>query len=176
LLGGDTNIGPTTIAGIQAPIVTAIWIAENGGNERMKPRTEPAAGRRRSCFSLIEILIVVVIIGMILGLVGPNVVKKLKKAQTGTAKSQVLLLANACKDYYLDMSEYPSKLENLIQNPGTQKWDGPYLDPPKLPLDPWGEPYHYDVPGQHSAFDIYSYGTDKAPGGEGDAADANSWD
>ena len=127
-------------------------------------------------FSMIEIMIVVVIIGMILTLVGPNVIKKFKKAQHSTAKNQVMLLSNACKDYYLDVSEFPGKLSDLIESPGNEKWDGPYLDPAKLPLDPWGEDYQYDSPGQHGDFDLFCYGSDKAPGGKGDASDVSNWE
>ena len=127
-------------------------------------------------FSLIEIMIVVVIIGMILTLVGPDVVKKLKKARHGTAKNQIMLLSNAVDDYYLDISEYPGKLEDLVADPGNDKWDGPYLRPPKVPLDPWGEPFRYEHPGQHGDYDILSYGSDKAPGGESEAADINNWE
>ncbi len=140
-------------------------------NER-QPKRRP----RRSHFSLIEIMIVVVIIGMILGMVGPNLMRNLGKAKRKTAKNQIALLGNAAKDYYLDMSEYPGKLEDLITDPGNDKWDGPYLDPPKIPVDPWGEPFIYDHPGQHGDFDIYSYGADKAAGGDGNNADIESWE
>ena len=131
---------------------------------------------RRSFFTLIEIMIVVVIIGLIMTLVGPDVIKKLKKAQSATARNQIHLLGNAIDDYYLDLSTYPSKMEDLIANPGNPKWDGPYLKPPKIPKDPWGNDYHYQCPGQHGAYDIYSYGSEGSPGGQGEAADVNNWE
>jgi len=140
-----------------------------------KPR-RPAGRVVRRYFSLMELMIVVVIIGMIAGIVMPNLMKNLGKAQQNKARAQITILKNAAKDYYLDMSEYPRKLEDLITDPGNEKWDGPYLDPPKIPLDPWGESYHYESPGQHGDFDIYSYGADKAPGGKGKNADINSWE
>ena len=133
---------------------------------------------RRQCFSLVEIMIVVVIIGMIMGLVGPNVMKKLQKAKHQSARNQIKLLCNAVDDYYLDMSEYPSRLGDLIQSSGGEKWDGPYLTPPKVPLDPWGHEFHYEVPASQgsSPYGIYSYGSDNALGGEGESGDIYSWE
>lgn len=131
---------------------------------------------RRRAFTLIEIMIVIVIIGMITGLVGPAIMERLGKAKRETAKTQIVLLKNACKDYYLDMSEYPRGLDDLVQNPGNPKWDGPYLDPAKVPVDPWGQPYQYQSPGQHGDVDLFSYGNDKAPGGEGKNVDITSWE
>jgi general secretion pathway protein G len=134
--------------------------------------------RRRQVFSLVEIMIVVVIIGMIMGLVGPNVMKKLQKAKHQNAKNQIKLLCNAVDDYYLDMSEYPGRLDDLVQNSGHEKWDGPYLTPPKVPLDPWGKEYRYEVPASQgsSPYGLYSYGADNASGGEGESADVHSWE
>ena len=92
-------------------------------------------------------MIVIVIMGLMAGLVGPKVISRLNKARFETAKTQIKLLGNACKDYYLDMDEYPKRLEDLIQNPGGDKWDGPYLDPAKIPKTPWGGDYLYTVGG-----------------------------
>jgi len=143
----------------------------------MQLRRKPARrGGKHHYFNLIEIMIVVVIIGMILGMVGPHLMKSLGKAKHKTCQSQIAILGNAAKDYYLDMSEYPSRLDDLITSPGSDKWDGPYLDPAKIPLDPWGESYHYDHPGQHGEFDIYSYGADKSSGGDSQNADIASWE
>lgn len=131
---------------------------------------------RRQAFTLIEIMIVIVIIGMIAGLVGPPLIRKFVEAKRETAKTQITLLKNACKDYYLDMSEFPRDLQDLVVSPGNAKWDGPYLDPPKVPLDPWGQPYQYQCPGRHGDVDISSYGDDRSPGGEGKNADITSWE
>jgi general secretion pathway protein G len=109
----------------------------------MKPTTQRRRSRRH-CFSLIEIMIVVLIIGMVIGLVGPPVIKKFDKAKNETADAQAQLLENACDDFYLDMSAYPNDLDDLVKNPGGNKWDGPYLKSGKVPLDPWGTPYEYD--------------------------------
>lgn len=128
---------------------------------------------RRHCFTLMEIMIVIVIIGMVAGLVGPALMNNLGKAQVKTAKNQTLLLYNACKDYYLDMTRYPDRLDQLITNPGDPKWDGPYLDPPKVPLDPWGEEYQIRTDG---TFGIFSKGSDRTMGGTGKGADITSWE
>jgi general secretion pathway protein G len=126
---------------------------------------------RRHAFSLMEIMIVIVIIGMIAGLVGPALIKNLDKAKVETAEAQVKLLENACKDFYLDMSEYPKDLNDLVTNSGNAKWDGPYLEgtPPKLPVDPWGSPYQYD-PSTHA---VSSMGKDKASGSADDIPSRN---
>ena len=122
-------------------------------------------------------MVVLLIIGLVSALVAPQVVKKLAKAKVQTAQAQVRLLKNACKDYYLDMDKYPDRLDDLIQSPGSDKWDGPYLDPPKIPKDSWGNEFHYEKPGQDNRpFDIVSYGADGAPGGEKYNADIKSWE
>jgi general secretion pathway protein G len=132
--------------------------------------------RRRHRFSLIELMIVLIIMSLLAALVGPEALKKLKKAKSQTAKLQIELLSSAVEDYYLDMDTYPAKLQDLVENSGNEKWDGPYLKKGKLPLDPWNEDYHYTYPGQHGDFDISSYGADKSPGGSNEAADVNSWE
>ncbi len=126
-------------------------------------------------FSLIEIMIVVVIIGLLMALVGPSALKKLKRAKHDTAKMQIRLLGDAVKDYYIDVGNYPSSLNGLLQG-SDDKWNGPYLDPPKLPEDPWGAEYIYRQPGEHGDFDIVSYGADGSPGGDGENADVVSWE
>ncbi|NOY79889.1 MAG: type II secretion system major pseudopilin GspG [Kiritimatiellaeota bacterium] len=143
----------------------------------MYSKTKDRKRQTRRAFSLIEIMVVLLIIGLVSALVAPQVIKKLNRAKVQTAQTQVRLLKNACKDYYLDMDKYPDRLEDLIQDPGSDKWDGPYLDPPKIPKDPWGNDYHYNKPGQNDRpFDIVSFGADNAPGGEKNNADINSWE
>ena len=134
--------------------------------------------RRRRCryFSLIEIMVVVVIIGLISGIVGINVIGYVDKARTNKAKAEVSTLKDAAKAFYYDMGDFPRSLDELVRSPGSDKWNGPYLDPAKVPLDPWGEDYRYDYPGQHGDFDIYSLGKDKAQGGKGADADIVSWE
>jgi len=125
---------------------------------------------RRRVFTLIEIMIVIVIMGLMAGLIGPQVMKRLDKAKWQTANTQIKLLSNSFKDYYMDLDSYPKRPEDLIQNPGgDDRWDGPYLDPAKIPLDPWGEGYHFEI--NPKGFKITSYGKDRAPGGTGYDAD-----
>ncbi len=129
-------------------------------------------------FSLIELMIVMVILGLLASLVGPAMFKKLGTAKQKTAKTQIEMLMTALDSYRLDVGHYPSRqegLEALVVNPGDEKWDGPYLAK-GLPEDPWGNPYHYRNPGEHdSEVEIYSYGNDNQPGGEKEDADVGSW-
>lgn len=128
-------------------------------------------------FSLIELLIVMVILGLLASLVGPKMFGKLGMAKQKTAKAQIEMLLTALDAYRLDMGAYPSSqegLEALVTNPGDDRWDGPYLAK-GLPEDPWGNPYHYEIPGQNGEVDIYSYGLDNQPGGDGEDKDVTSW-
>ena len=128
-------------------------------------------------FSLIELLIVMIILGLLASLVGPKMFGKLGMAKQKTAKTQIEMLLTALDAYRLDMGVYPSTqegLEALMVNPGSDNWDGPYLAK-ELPLDPWGNPYNYENPGTHGEVDIYSYGLDNQPGGEGENSDVGSW-
>ena len=125
-------------------------------------------------FSLIEIMVVLLIIGLLTALVGPHAMKRLGKAKKGAASAQIKLLINVCKDYHLDMDTYPERLTDLVERSGgNDKWDGPYLDPPKLPLDPWGNEYQYERrQGSDIPLVITSYGQDGAPGGGDDISNA----
>lgn len=136
----------------------------------------PRRPRHRHAFTLVELLIVLLILGLLGSIAVPRYMKHVRTAKMRTAKTQIALLRDAVHDYYMDLDEYPKRLDDLVDNPGGETWDGPYLNPPKLPLDPWGEPYRYDFPGKHGEFDIYSYGADKAPGGTKDGADITSWE
>jgi general secretion pathway protein G len=130
-------------------------------------------------FSLIEIMIVMVIIGLLASLVGPKLFGQLGKAKTKTAKAQIGMLMAALDAYRLDVGNYPSQQEGLnalVTSPGVQEWAGPYLAKGQLPQDPWSHPYVYQVPGQHGEVDITSLGADNKAGGTGEDADVNSWD
>jgi len=128
-------------------------------------------------FSLIELLVVMVILGLIATLVGPALFSKLGTAKQKTAKSQIEMLGAALDAYRLDMGTYPSDLGGLVENKsGSDKWDGPYIRKSVIPKDPWDEEYHYQFPGEHGEFDLYSYGSDKQPGGDGEKADVVSWE
>ena len=131
--------------------------------------------RIRRSFTLIEIMIVVVIIGMLAALVGPNILGNLDKAKVSNTQTQLVNLKNAVQSYYFDLSEYPSRLDDLLTNPGKDKWDGPYLDAKSLPKDSWDSEFVYVCPGEDVPFDIMSYGADKTSGGTGKNADLSCW-
>ena len=128
-------------------------------------------------FSLIELLIVMVILGLLASLVGPKMFGKLGMAKQKTAKTQIEMLMTALDSYRLDMGKYPSAqdgLDALVTNPGSDKWQGPYLAK-GLPKDPWDNDYIYQNPGEHGEVDVLSYGADGSPGGDGEDADVGSW-
>ncbi len=130
-------------------------------------------------FTLMELLIVMVILGLLAALVGPKLFSKVGKAKIKTAKAQIALLETALDEFRLDVGRYPTTeegLKALVENPGVKGWDGPYLKKKKVPLDPWGNPYHYKCPGEHGEYDLYSLGRDGKPGGTGEDADITSWE
>jgi len=124
-------------------------------------------------FTLIEMLIVIIILGLLASLVAPKMFGKVDKARIKTAKAQIELLSAAIDSFRLDMGRFPSSLEELRQC-NDPKWDGPYL-PKEIPLDPWNHPYVYKYPGEHGAYDIICYGADGKPGGDGNDKDIVSW-
>jgi len=128
-------------------------------------------------FSLIELLIVMIILGLLASLVGPKLFGKLGMAKQKTAKTQIEMLMTTLDAYRLDVGRYPSQsegLDALTRNPGLDRWSGPYLAK-EVPKDPWNNEYHYQNPGEHGEVDIFSYGADDRPGGEGEDADVGSW-
>ncbi|MBI4792756.1 MAG: type II secretion system major pseudopilin GspG [Deltaproteobacteria bacterium] len=134
--------------------------------------------RNQRGFSLMELMIVMVILGLLASLVGPAMFKRLGTAKQKTAKTQIGMLMTALDAYRLDMGHYPTQqegLEALVVNPGEDKWDGPYLKK-GVPLDPWDSEYIYQNPGEHGEVDISALGADKQEGGEGENADVGSWE
>ncbi|MGV1100709.1 type II secretion system major pseudopilin GspG [Thiovibrio sp. JS02] len=134
--------------------------------------------KKQGGFSLMELLIVMVILGLIASLVGPKLFGKLGKAQQKAAKTQIEMLMTALDAFRLDVGRYPNQQEGLaalVTNPGIEKWEGPYLKK-AVPNDPWGNPYSYRIPGEHGELDIYTYGQDNQPGGEKENADVGSWE
>ncbi len=135
--------------------------------------------KRERGFTLLELLIVMMILGLLAALVGPKLFPKLGKGKQHAAKAQIELFGEALDQFRLDTGRYPTTsegLEALIRNPGVEGWDGPYLRKNVIPKDPWGRPYHYQSPGTHGEYDLFSYGADGAPGGDGENKDIVSWE
>jgi general secretion pathway protein G len=130
-------------------------------------------------FTLVEILVVITIIGLIMALVGPQVLRYLSDSKSKAARIQIESFSSALDLYYLDVGRYPNTSEGLgalVQRPGGQQsWNGPYLKGGAVPTDPWGASYVYRSPGQHGAYDLVSLGADGQEGGTGPAADIASW-
>ena len=125
---------------------------------------------RASGFTMIELLVVIVILGLLASLVAPNFFSKLSSSERSIAKTQMSALSMALDTYRLDMGSYPEKIEYLREQ-AHPRWDGPYL-PKAIPLDPWGNPYLYKKPGDDGKpFDLRSYGADGSPGGDDNNAD-----
>lgn len=134
---------------------------------------------RENGFTLIELLVVLVILGLLAGLVGPQVLRYLGGAKSDTAKLQIEELGAGLDLYHLETGNYPTTEEGLgalVEQPvGASNWNGPYLKKKTIPKDPWGNDYHYRSPGENGMYDLYSLGQDNMEGGEGDAADIVSW-
>lgn len=136
--------------------------------------------KRDAGFTLLELLVVLGIIALLAGIVGPQVMKHMGASKTKAARVQIEDLAAALDMYKLDVGRYPTNeqgLEALVEKPSDSKrWNGPYLRKSKVPQDPWLTDYHYSMPGEHGSFDLYSYGADGKEGGDGEDQDINSWE
>lgn len=130
-------------------------------------------------FTLLELLVVMVIIGLLAGYVGPKYFAQIDKSKVKTAKAQIYSLGKALDQYKLDTGHYPRTENGLISlnlAPANElKWNGPYLVK-KVPIDPWDKFYEYKMPGEHGDYDLWSLGSDGQAGGKGDAADVVNWE
>jgi general secretion pathway protein G len=140
-----------------------------------RPIGKAAARHGEQGFTLVEMLVVIAIIGLIMGLIGPRVLNYLGESRVKTAKIQMQSFASALDLFNLDAGRYPSTDEGLSalvrRSPGVAAWNGPYLKGGNVPNDPWSHPYIYRAPGEHGAYDIMSLGSDGQEGGSGTAAD-----
>jgi general secretion pathway protein G len=142
--------------------------------ETSRPRTGLSRG-----FTLLELLVVMVIIGLLAGFVAPRYFAQVGKSQVKVARAQIDALDKALDQFRLDVGRYPSSEEGLqalvVQPSGEANWSGPYLKK-GVPADPWGRPYQYQQPGTHGGdFDLLSLGKDGRPGGNGEDADVTNW-
>jgi len=133
---------------------------------------------RQGGFTLMELLVVLAILGLLMSLVGPRVLNQLGGAKTKTAAIQIKDLEQALEMYKLDVGRYPSTsdgLKALNDKPGgATGWNGPYLKS-DVPMDPWKREYNYKYPGERGELDIFTYGQNGTPGGEGEDADVGNW-
>ena len=149
----------------------------------MRRMVQPGFSRRAVVtgspgFTLIEMLVVLVIIGLVMGLVGPQVLNYLTNARTKAARLQIEAFGSALDLYYLDIGRYPPASEGLnalVRRPsGIEVWNGPYLRGGAVPPDPWGNVYVYRAPAERAPYEIISMGADGHEGGTGSAADIRS--
>lgn len=130
-------------------------------------------------FTLTELLVVLVIIGLLAALVGPVLYQRINPAKQSVARAQIENFMSALDSYFLDTGKFPTPQQGLaalrVRQEGDAKWNGPYLKK-DIPGDPWGNPFVYRTPGRNGGYEIISYAADGKEGGEGDNADINSWE
>jgi general secretion pathway protein G len=133
---------------------------------------------RHNGFTLLELLVVMIIIGLLAGYVGPKYFGQVGKSEVKAARAQIDAFEKALEQYRIDAGHFPSTEQGLAAltiKPGSEtKWDGPYLKK-EAPTDPWGNPYVYRMPGEHGEFDLFSFGKDGQAGGADEAADITNW-
>lgn len=130
-------------------------------------------------FTLIELLVVLIILGLLVGIVLPNVIGQVGSSKSKAARVQIEELGAALDIFRLETGRYPTSQEGLralVEQPGDlPNWNGPYLKKRTVPDDPWDRPYQYRSPGQHGEYDLYTLGRDGVEGGEDEEADVVSW-
>lgn len=145
------------------------------GSACSQRRTSPRAA---AGFTLLELLVVLVILGLLVGVVAPRFFGQIGKSEVKVATAQIRSLEDALDQYRLDVGRYPTTEQGLaaLNSPpaGVARWQGPYLKK-AVPDDPWGSPYQYRAPGEHGEVDLFSLGKDGQPGGTADAADIANW-
>jgi general secretion pathway protein G len=138
----------------------------------------PARYARHAGFTLLELLVVIVIIGLLASMVAPRYFDQLGKSNTKIARAQIVALEKALDQYRLDLGHYPTTEEGLdalfVKPNNDEKWKGPYLRK-AVPADPWGRPYIYKSPGDHGELDLSTLGADGQPGGSDENADVGNW-
>lgn len=141
-------------------------------------RQHSSSYRSMQGFTLLELLVVLVVLGLLAGIVAPRYFNQLGKSEAKVARAQIEGLVKALDIYRLETGNYPTTeqgLEALVIAPSDEpKWDGPYLQK-SVPLDPWGRQYIYRAPGENGEYDLLSMGKDGQPGGTGENAEINSW-
>ncbi len=143
------------------------------------PRKRRPRRRRQAGFTLVELLVVLIILGLIAAFAAPRVIKFVGGAKTDSAKIQIDRLSGVLDLYRLQVGRYPSEdegLNALMEQPAdAPDWEGPYLKKADALMDPWRRPYIYRFPGEHGDYDLYSLGADGEDGGEGENQDLTSW-
>lgn len=140
-------------------------------------KTAPGRRQAEAGFTLMELLVVLVIVGLLAAFVGPMLYERISPAKQTAARSQIEGFATALDIYLVDMGQYPTTEQGLAAlrvNPGSPEWRGPYLRK-EVPVDPWGNAYAYRAPGRSGGYEIVSFGSDGLEGGSDDAADIQSW-
>jgi len=137
------------------------------------------SGEGQHGFTLLELLVVIAILGLLAAIVGPQVLKYLGSSKTQSASVQAKNIASSMELFRLDAGRYPTAEEGIgalmKAPPSVQTWNGPYLPQETALIDPWGNPYRFKAPGDRGEIDVFSYGSDKAIGGTGEAKDVGNW-
>jgi general secretion pathway protein G len=139
---------------------------------------QPTLRLRPPGFTLLELMVVLIVLGLLASIAAPQVMKQLGKAKHQTAKVQVEALSASVDFFFVDVGRYPTQeegLKALVDRIQSDRWDGPYLKKRESLTDPWGAPYQYRIPGKTRKYDIFTLGADQREGGQGDDADVGNW-